>query len=416
MTAVIGILNKEGAAIAADSAVTMTRGRREKISNSADKMVRLSDVQPISVMIFSNADFMAMPWDLIVRWYRHQRGKMEFPTLKDHANDFLDFLVRERFFCTDEQNKEYILDVFDTFFRRLDNDLPYLEDEDDQETMDRVVGQYREAFERKAEECRKKGVCPQFEDYTLESFREKWKDALYDYLEKHLTDRLVPVIRDVIVDSFYHFVIHRNDINTGLVFTGYGKEDKYPASLCVRVVLGFDGRLACFVRPGDDVTISEDRPFAVLPYAQTDVMMTLVKGVDPNLDSELCEAAEGAMKSMISRASTIMWDPCNQEISEVMGDIPYEDLLEEFKRNIHAKADKVRNRLVFSGVGKLPVRDMARLAEEMVSITAVKRHINFDDEGVGGLVDLAVITRDKGFTWLNRKGWYDVLGEDGFKI
>ena len=57
MTAVIGILNKEGAAIAADSAVTMTRGLKQKIAYSANKMLRLSNVQPIGVMIYSNALF-----------------------------------------------------------------------------------------------------------------------------------------------------------------------------------------------------------------------------------------------------------------------------------------------------------------------------------------------------------------------
>ena len=51
MTAVIGILNKEGAAIAADSAVTVSNYRGEKILNSANKMIRLSEVAPIGVMI-----------------------------------------------------------------------------------------------------------------------------------------------------------------------------------------------------------------------------------------------------------------------------------------------------------------------------------------------------------------------------
>ena len=51
MTALVGILNVRGAAIAADSAVTMTRDRNRKIANSANKMLRLSSAQPVSVMI-----------------------------------------------------------------------------------------------------------------------------------------------------------------------------------------------------------------------------------------------------------------------------------------------------------------------------------------------------------------------------
>lgn len=47
MTAVVGILNKRGIAIAADSAVTMNRKRNEKIANSANKMLRLCSSTPI---------------------------------------------------------------------------------------------------------------------------------------------------------------------------------------------------------------------------------------------------------------------------------------------------------------------------------------------------------------------------------
>lgn len=418
MTAVIGILNKEGAAIAADSAVTMTRGPQEKISNSANKMVRLSDVQPIAVMIFSSADFMEIPWDLIVRWYRHRRGKLEFPTFRDHVDDFLGFLVRERFFCTDEQNKNYLAGMFEWFFQRLDVDTPLLFDEEDNpENLDAVIADYRDTFGEKAEEWRSRGICPQFGDYTVEDFKAYAGSVLYEYLARVLDSRLYPAVREFIVESFYYFLIHRNERHTGLVFTGYGKEDRYPSSLCVRVVHGFDGRLACFVRPEEDVAISDKRPFAVLPYAQTDVMQILVQGIDPGLDEHLCEQAESALMAMRNKTRyRFMKCGCPEEVLNAMDEVPYEDLMEEFKGKVHARMKKARNSKVFNCVKDLSVREMVRLAEEMVNITAVKRHINFDDEGVGGLVDLAAITRDKGFTWLNRKGWYDIIGEDGFKI
>lgn len=61
MTAVVGILNKRGIAIAADSAVTMNRRRNEKIANSANKMLRLCSATPISVMITGNAGFLSTP-------------------------------------------------------------------------------------------------------------------------------------------------------------------------------------------------------------------------------------------------------------------------------------------------------------------------------------------------------------------
>ena len=419
MTAVIGILNKEGAVVAADSAVTMRRGRREKISNSADKMIRLSDVQPISVIIFADATFMGIPWDLIVRWYRHLRGGIAFPTFKDHVNDFLGFLVRESFFCSEEQKKDYLGRLFRGFFRELDEDTPMwsFNDEHAVENLDEVIEGYRAVSRMKAEEYKGKGICPSFNDYTVDSFKEFAAGIVDENLEDKLPDDLFAAVRDDLMECFYYFLIHRNGDMTGLVFTGYGRDDKYPSSLCVRVVLGFDGHLASYVQPEDDVAISDERPSAVLPYAQTDVMETLVKGVDPQFDYNIGLQAEEELDRMLN---DFAWNLRRADLPDEavcsVADIPYEDIVEEFKRTTHTQAKKARNNKVFSGVENIEVRDMARLAEEMISITSLKRHINFDDEGVGGLVDLAAITRDKGFTWLNRKGWYGTLGEDGFKI
>ena len=52
MTTVVGILNKKGVAIAADSAVTRTPVRGEsKYTKNGNKMIRLCEAVPISVML-----------------------------------------------------------------------------------------------------------------------------------------------------------------------------------------------------------------------------------------------------------------------------------------------------------------------------------------------------------------------------
>ena len=76
MTAVIGILNKRGVAIAADSAVTRTREDNRKYTKNGNKMLRISNCTPVSVMITGNADFLKIPWEVIVRRYREQRYRV----------------------------------------------------------------------------------------------------------------------------------------------------------------------------------------------------------------------------------------------------------------------------------------------------------------------------------------------------
>lgn len=61
MTAIVGILNRKGIAIAADSASTT----QNKIINSGNKMLRLSDVIPAAVMVVNNSAIAQMPWEVI---------------------------------------------------------------------------------------------------------------------------------------------------------------------------------------------------------------------------------------------------------------------------------------------------------------------------------------------------------------
>jgi hypothetical protein len=57
MSAVVGILNTQAIAIAADSAVSING----KIYNRALKIFTLSKFQPVGIMIYSSATFMQTP-------------------------------------------------------------------------------------------------------------------------------------------------------------------------------------------------------------------------------------------------------------------------------------------------------------------------------------------------------------------
>ena len=47
------------------------------------------------------------------------------------------------------------------------------------------------------------------------------------------------------------------------------------------------------------------------------------------------------------------------------------------------------------------------MAESLVRMTCLKRHVTTDDETVGGPVDVAVITKGDGFIWIKRKHYFD---------
>jgi hypothetical protein len=60
MTAEVAVLNSNGVALAADSAVTI--GHEEgKVYTSADKLFQLSECAPVGIMVYGSAAFLGVP-------------------------------------------------------------------------------------------------------------------------------------------------------------------------------------------------------------------------------------------------------------------------------------------------------------------------------------------------------------------
>jgi hypothetical protein len=115
MTAVVGILNKQAIAIAADSAVTVSGpNNSHKIYNRANKIFTLSKFHPVGIMLYNSATFLGTPWEVIIKVYRKQLNNKVFPTLKDYKEDFLSFIRSKNFYTTESIQKIFLRDFIKT--------------------------------------------------------------------------------------------------------------------------------------------------------------------------------------------------------------------------------------------------------------------------------------------------------------
>jgi hypothetical protein len=57
-------------------------------------------------------------------------------------------------------------------------------------------------------------------------------------------------------------------------------------------------------------------------------------------------------------------------------------------------------------VSFLPKDELPNLAESLVELTSLKRHVSTDAETVGGPIDVALITKAEGFVWIKRKHYF----------
>ena len=80
MTAEVGVLNRLGVALAADSAVSIGR-EANKIWTSADKLFHLSQSAPVGLMVYGNANFIGIPWETVVKEFRRELAGSRFDRL-----------------------------------------------------------------------------------------------------------------------------------------------------------------------------------------------------------------------------------------------------------------------------------------------------------------------------------------------
>ncbi len=305
MTAVVGILNKRGVAIAADSAVTFPNAdmtvtlnhkgdktiiSKDKVINSGDKMLRLKDKQPVAIMIVGCALLINLPWDIIIRWYRKRTDSSGFPNFQQYIDHFKEFVES---------------DIIPKYIKN---------------------------------------------NYT------------FDQVE-----------------------------TTELVFAGYGEDEPYPC-ICQYTVTGVEnGKLQWL---SDDYrVISKERLSTIFTSGKSDIIDAIELGIQNKRIASFYKQFQNLIDDVLHQA---MLSP----------QIDYRAIRDEIKELIKESGRKqLHNKL--NAIAEYDLQKMACLAENLIKATELHRKITFQQEEVGGLVDLAVITKHDGFQWLNRKSWYE---------
>ena len=437
MTAVVGILNKRGIAIAADSAATITRNGRVKIENSANKMLRLSDVTPISIMIVGSARFLLTPWDIIVRRYRQKRGSISLPTVQAYIDDFFSHMATEKILFHENTQTRWLDYDLEAFWDKIVENVPYTQiNKGTVVNKKQILHAFKSNIDTEIKNSKKREKLPAFKDYTIAQFKEytntmvdnlftqKTLDLDSPFLEeedeapiKEFTEDILAEIKDLFVEGFFASkTCKQTEGNTHLIFSGYGENEDYPVMIRVMVSHGFDNRICYQINPEDIHAISDDNPVAICPYAQTDIMEALLTGIDPVFYEGICFKSKDMFEEITGQISfEYLFEEGAEEIESILKKVKHSDLASKFER-YGSSIKEAEKREWLRALRNYSIQNMAHLAENLIAMTSFERHMTFSEEGVGGPIDLAVITKNNGFIWLNRKSWYhhkDVGGRYG---
>ncbi len=415
MTAVVGILNKQAVALAADSAVTIGGSNSRKIFNKANKVFTLSKEHPVGIMIYNSASFMATPWETIIKVYRKQLADKSFPTLNHYQEDFIEFLRSKHFYTTPEMQlvflENFILDIINSVINEIANQNRSLIDNPSEENRLQFLALLDGKFDFLiASWGTHTEFCREFTDYTFEMFSAYATQIFESIHQSRFIDNGLVLSEGILVkmkQTVYTILRAKEDLlnYTGLIFSGFGEDEIYPQLIPINISMVVDNRLRFYINEYRAASISNNNNGAVCPFAQTDVIDTILTGIDPSLDNIYLNNFKALFKKYNQAIVDSIGDS-NTLLTEQIENLDTEKIVKAFNEmNQHIKKENYIVPLM-NAVSNLSKEDLAEMAESLIYLTYLKRRITFAEESVGGPVDVAVISKGDGFVWIKRKHYF----------
>lgn len=415
MTTEIAILNDQGVALAADSAVTVGLPTGDqKIYTSANKIFGLSRRHPVALMIYNAGAFMRVPWETVVKLYREDLGDSPKSTVESYLAEFIGNLPTRPGFCSPEAQEAW----FEALVRaQCEAGLAALRTEVEKVLQERGEGGSIdeqdlsrlaiERFGRQVDLLR--SADPIEAAWSAEDLKTAHDKRLVEIVNEVFGGLQVSnEAKAVLVDAVAEFVTrrHQSGAFSGVVVAGFGHDELFP-SLSERVVDGVvDGHLRAWPRAAHSV---ESEGPAIVPFAQDDMVRSFVEGVSPSYQ----RAIDALLESVITKypatlvgAAKGLSPKARSAIETAAGAVGPQESEAALKELADWRSDRFISELL-EIVGTLPKEELATLAEALVNLTSLRRRMSRQAETVGGPVDVAVISKGDGLIWIKRKHYFD---------
>ncbi len=414
MTAEIAVLNASGAALAADSAVTVSRGAG-KIYQSADKMFQLSLNAPVGIMVYGNASLLGVPWETVIKCYRAELSEKVFPKLEDYGQDFLRFLRTARGMFPKKLQETHVRSAVDSF-------------------LNHVRERFKESVEASYHEGKRltpAGVKRMFANLVADELRQsrQWR-ALDEMTPKRVANlrsncaRAIGEIRkrvfeklpmsqytarriiDLVVEVLTRQRLTQSGLGAGVVIAGFGKTEHFPQLVSFQV-LGIASDLPLYF-VDNRASIQNSQEAIVVPLAQHEMVLTFMEGIDPDLQDHI----EKSMGELLHQMATIILDKLKTDYPKSRSRFGKQMLraIDKLLPYLYNEWRTFRRRQytdpVMNTTASLPKDELAAMAEALVNLTRFKRRISNEPETVGGPIDVAVVTKGDGFIWTKRKHYF----------
>lgn len=412
MTAEVSVLNRVGVALAADSAVTIGQPGSAKIYTSAEKLFQLSNTAPVGVMVYGNAGYLGLSWETAIKVFRHRLAQQKYDYLEEYAAAFLEFLCADAdVFPTELQDThttELIAHLYYWIRASLGKQLDTAAEEQngiDDSDIARIADPFVSDFVKQIKNAdRLTGLSGS----PVGDTRGRYGDVIRAVRAHVFGDLpITAVTKRRLFDAAVQMLTRAffGPAQAGVVFAGFGEREYLP------VIHEYKVEHAALGRPryykSREAIIDHQSTGYVLAFAQGDMVMGFMEGIDPRVAKYMHETTgellQETIESIIEKVEQA--DPATGAQLRSFMEQETGALLQGLFDRWRERRSEVWGPVV-SMVSALPKDELASMSEALVNLTKFRRRVTPDQETVGGPVDVAVITKGDGFVWVTRKHYF----------
>lgn len=414
-------MNKSAVALAADSAVTISGGRRGiKTYETVNKLFELVRGSNVGVMIYANAEINGVPWETVIKTFRSEHPKFTAPHIEDYFDYFVQFVASHDGLLPESSDHHAAVNSIYPQLIQIASDVrnsasSWVTTSTGRIIKTKLVAVVNSSLDR-------------WESAIDSSSDAPWADAL---TEKKLKSSVGDAVNELVQQMFGHMPLPPGQMKrmvnlslqslrksafdrsqSGVVVAGFGSRDYLPKISSAMI----GGRIANVPRISDVTleSITLDHPGHVRTFAQDEQAWGWVHGITKGVRGRIIEHWQNWVEGTSRRT-------INELVNEVPGLKPDQvkkiasyfensstEQFNQFLIDMQTHQDDDYVQPMLNSVAMLPKDELGVLAESLVNLTSLKQRVSIDDANtVGGAIDVALISIGDGFIWLNRKHYFN---------
>jgi hypothetical protein len=397
VTAQVVILNKLAAAVASDSSVTLSSGNVVRRSfPTGDKIFPLRQPHLLAVLHSGDTELLGVPYIVLLGEWARTLPDERLRLVSDYAASFGAWVEDQTELFTEKVQDGFLEWILRDFFLGVRAELlrrcelaGIADDEWGSAEADDLV---RSVTSERLRYLQKRPRHNGFENFDGKAFFEQRASMLDNVREWVFDDTPRTAEGDANLAEIAAELVGADEPyarDASLVFAGFGDMELFPAVQKV----DYRGMLAGKLRTTFDEyeAISSENNASLSPYAQSEAVNTFLRGYN----SDFLRAAHNRLDLVLGTAD----DNDATSDPKTVGERGHTELNEDFEK---LSWESFVQPLVETVAG-LPAVELARIAESLVGLQVLRQLTQAQGETVGGPVDVALITRDGGVSWVHRK-------------